>query len=167
MFKYFLFSLLVLLFSACSSNKALTHFNKDEFFSKALQFSKKCDIVYQNEVQLMLSASYLDPIYEFDEANKKHFLVGIYNAKQTNEDNVVLTLLKNNQMNFKLNENDYIHIQAIDKQSQWHGALPLFNAWADYFMITFEQNDQANFLQTLTFEYEGFEPCLLSFEESY
>jgi hypothetical protein len=168
MFKQLFFLiLLMILSSGCSSNKALVHFNKDELFSKALQFSKKCDLTHNDEVQVMLSATYLDPVYAFNEKSKKHFLVGIYDAKQSDSEASIAKLLSNKRINFTLNEWDYIDIQPIDKTHELYGSMPLFNAWASYFILTFEQNDKGDYLQTLTFEHQAFEPCVLNFEESY
>lgn len=167
MFKQALFLIVIMVLSGCSSNKALTHFNKGELFSKALQFSKKCDLTHNNELQFMLSASYLDPVYAFNEKDKKHFLVGIYDAKKSDNETTVPELLSNKQINFMLNDVEYIHIQPIDASHELYGSMPLFNAWASYFILTFEQNDKEDYLQTLTFEHQAFEPCVLNFEESY
>ena len=54
MYKTLSMSLLITMLVGCSSTTALKHFDKNELEIKALQYTKKADLIINNEQKILL-----------------------------------------------------------------------------------------------------------------
>lgn len=129
--------LFIVLLSGCSKPNALTHFNKDKLFSKALQYTSKNDIIDNKEVIAMLNATYLNQVDdEFNSKTHEVFIVGIYLPKYE-EDNKIDYLT--NSYSLTLNEVGPNSIKKLNNKHKMFGHLPLYNPWAKYYLVTFDK----------------------------
>lgn len=118
----------------CTSNRAMTYFEKEELYAKAVQYTKKCDIIYQDQVKVMFTAAYLnsvDPRYNDDYEN---FIVSAY-VVDSNEYNE--PFYKNDLFEILLNDTNLISIEPLSAEHDMFNNIPLDNAWTNYFLVKF------------------------------
>lgn len=138
--RNFLFVLLVLIImlSGCSKPTALTHFKKNDLFSKALQYTSKSDIVKNKEILAMINATYLNSTdASFNSETEEIFIVGIYLPKYNDKNE---TTYLGNRYSLSLNKVKPESIEKLDKNHKMYGNLPLFNPWAKYYLVKFNKN---------------------------
>lgn len=140
-----------LFFTACTSTSVVKYFEKEEFYTKAMQYTKKTDISKNNQVQLMLNATYLNSTEKKFNNDYENFIIGIYNINDEKE-----LGLKNKEFVLLLNEQEPIVINELEKK-QYLNKVPLRNHWAKYYLVSFKKQHQAFFekqIYTLTLSYE-------------
>ncbi len=138
MLKYFLFAIFVLIFSGCGAKKALTSFEKDSFYANSLPYTFKCDIVKDNEVKVMFTATYLNSVNKTYNDLKENFIFSVYiseNEKLLQKEE----FYKNENFDLTLNGTKYISLKPIELNNSIYKEIPLYNPWAKYFMVDFEQ----------------------------
>lgn len=133
MYKTILVSLLSTIFVACSDNSSLKYFEKDTTQARAVQFTKKLDILEKNEPKTILMATYLNNIKEekFQTKNDK-FLLNIYFTDRPTQD------LKSNNYQVMLNDKMPLNIKQIEKNDKIYGSLLAQNSWGSYYLVEFE-----------------------------
>ena len=78
--KSFLFLLLILsfIFTGCTSYSITKYFDKDEFYNKAIQYTKKADIKEKETLKLMMNVTYLNSVSSEFNNEKQNFVIGLY-----------------------------------------------------------------------------------------
>lgn len=148
MYKTLFLSLLSTLFIGCSSNSALTHFNKEEIATRAMQHTKKTDLIYKKEIKVILWATYLNNIdsKRFDLDNET-FLVSVYFADSKVQDinkknyRFTLTEKKSNDENeeMKIINTNPISIKEIRKDNKIYKDILGNNGWGKYYLLEFKE----------------------------
>ncbi len=174
MYKTLFLSLLSTLFIACSSNSALTHFNKKEIATRAMQHTKKADLTYKKEIKALFWATYLNNIdlKEFDLKNET-FLVSVYFTNSQIQD----ISKKNYQFTLKV-ENKYankdepefleinpLSIQEITKNDLKYKEILGNNGWGKYYLVEFKEQKNKYKLD-LKLENKETTSAQLNFEKS-
>ena len=146
-FGSFIFCASVFFIIGCSKPNALTNFNYDKFYGSSLQYTLKNDIVVDNNVIAMLSATYLNATNE-NSSNKTDeiFLVGVFVSK---DDTNNISLSKEHKIT--LNNITPISMVALNKDNKMYSNMPLFNPWAKYYIVKFNKEKlNVEFLKNLT-----------------
>lgn len=142
MYKILPFLFISLLFISCTSkNSAFRYFEKDDIQAKAIQNTKKIDIVKNNQTELIFWATYINNIdkKKYD-LNKETFLVSVYFADSQTQD------LFENSYDLSLNSQKSLSIKKIDNNDINYSNLMLKNNWGNYYLVEFEkQKDIYNF----------------------
>ena len=139
LFTYLLF------ITGCSSYSITKYFNKDEFFLNSLQYTKKADIVENNEVISIFTATYLNKVDDKYDDKYENFIVSVYvaNNKKAGTPNITLdkqSYSKEEEENNISYKENYIKMEEIRKGSKIIESIPLKNPWAKYYLIKFEKN---------------------------
>ena len=135
MYKILPLLFISLLFISCTSkNSALKYFKKDEIRAKAIQNTKKTDILKNNEPELIFWATYINNVdrkkYDLE---KETFLVSIYFVNAQTQD------LFENSYNLSLNSQKYLSIKKLDKDDKNYANLMLKNNWGNYYLVEFKK----------------------------
>ena len=136
--KFYLFisATVLVLSTGCTSTTALNHFEKDPQSANAIQYTQKADLLYKNEIKSMIFATYLNKIDKKYESNKiNSFLIGVHLVNKENND------AKSNDYTISLNGEEAKSITALDKNSKLVKSIPLKNAWANYYLMDFKNDD--------------------------
>lgn len=131
MLKILLLSLLSTFFVACSSTTALEYFKKDELEARVIQYSKKADIVYNNEQKVLFWATYLNNIKNKEYKNDT-FIISVYFTDSQNHD------LKENDYLLSLNNNKPISIKEIHKNDKEYNKL-IVAKWGKHYLVEFKE----------------------------
>lgn len=142
-----------IIFSGCSSYSITKYFNKDDFFLKALQETKKSDILKNNEVKVIFTATYLNRVSKEYENNFENFIISVYETEE-----------KNTKLNVSLNETVASEITSIKKESNLLKSLPLKNTWAKYYLVKFNKIEDSENLNLKYFSQDN-EEVSLSFQK--
>ncbi|WP_419764783.1 MAG: hypothetical protein ACNI28_00075 [Arcobacter sp.] len=146
-----LFTFLLLL-SGCSSYSITKYFDKDNFYLNALQYTKKADIVKDEEVAAIFTATYLNEVEEKYDDSYENFIVSVYVANNKKSETPNITIDKQSYTQEELEdeknyEKSYIEMKEIEKESKLIESIPLKNPWAKYYLIKFDKSeDLENFL---------------------
>lgn len=134
MYKTILISLISTLFIGCSSTSALKYFKSDEIQAKAIQHTKKADVLVENQQKALVWATYLNNIdHEDFKMKEETFLVSLYFINNKSQD------YKENGYSFKLNDRDPIKIEEIKKDDPRYKILLKNNPWAKIYLVEFER----------------------------
>ena len=139
-----------LFFSACSSYSITKYFDKDEFYLKSLQETKKSDILINNEVKAIFTATYLNRVDKKFDDNSLNFIVSIYEVE------------KSESFEIELNERKYKELTKIPNDSELIKSIPLKNSWATYYFVKFDKNEEDKSL-SLKFKNQYNQETLLNF----
>lgn len=139
-----------LFFSACSSYSITKYFDKDDFYLKSLQETKKSDILINNEVKAIFTATYLNKVDEKFNDNFLNFIVSVYEVE------------KSDSFNIELNERKYVELIKITKDSELIKSIPLKNNWAIYYLVKFNKKEEERTL-SLKFRNQENQEALLTF----
>lgn len=139
LFTYLLF------ITGCSSYSITKYFNKDEFFLNSLQYTKKADIVENNEVISIFTATYLNKVDDKYDDKYENFMVSVYVANNKKAGTPIITLDKQSYSKEEEDDNisykeNYTKMEEIKKGSKIIESIPLKNPWAKYYLIKFEKN---------------------------
>jgi len=129
---------LIILLNGCSSYKALKHFEKNDAFTQASMYSKKADILVNNDVQTIFYASYMNKIDEGFNDKYHNFVIGIYSLKEDISD-----------FSLSLNKNSYDKIKMLEQNSPEYQMVSLKNAWAKYYYISFKKTEHVSKLNLI------------------
>ena len=85
--KILFFLIISLFFTSCSSkNNAFKYFEKDDIETKGIHYTKKIDIVKNEEIDIIFWATYLNKIdKDISAENKEVFFVSLYFANETGD----------------------------------------------------------------------------------
>ena len=141
MHKFLPLILISILFTSCTSkNSAFKYFDKDDIETKSIQFTKKVDILKDNEIETIMWATYLNKIdkniYNY---KREVFLVSLYFA------NVESQSIKTNGYKFLLNGKEASLLEKVEKDNENFKSLMTKNSWGNYYLVKFDtQNDSSN-----------------------
>jgi len=147
MYKILSLLFISLLFVSCSSkNSAFKHFQKEDVETKGIKFTKKIDIVKNNEVDTIFWATYLNKIdNKISDSKQELFLVSLYFANAESQN------IENSDYKFLLNGKNYVSIEKVEKDSENFKSLMLKNNWGNYYLVKFDsQVDSSNLQLELT-----------------
>jgi hypothetical protein len=134
MYKTLFLSILSTIFIGCSSTSALKHFQKDEIYTKSMQYSQKADLLYKNEQKAILWAVYLNNLDEKEFTTKEEFfIVSLYFIDSDTQS------LDENSYDFTLNGKTYKSIEKIEKDDPKYKDLLSRNSWGSYYLIKFDE----------------------------
>ena len=80
--KFLIPIFITLVFAACGSkNTAFKHFNEGDAQTRGVQYTKKADIIKDNQIEVIFMSTYLNKIdKKLDATNNEVFLVSLYFA---------------------------------------------------------------------------------------
>lgn len=148
-----------LFFISCSSeNNAFKYFEKDEIETKGVQYTKKTDILKDNEVDVIFWATYLNKVdKKISDTNEELFLVSVYFANKESQD------IFENKYSFLLNEIEPVSVEKVEKDNQNFKSLMLKNNWGKYYLVKFTSQDVYNL--TIKLKNQASSSAQLSFEK--
>lgn len=127
---------LIMVLSGCSSKTSMEYFTKNPESALSVQYTKKRDILHNNEVKAMIFATYLNKIstkYKNEKLNS--FIVGIHYANVDNND------LIENRFLLTLNEEAPLSLVKLKEDSDFLKNISLKNKWASYYLVHFKNID--------------------------
>lgn len=148
-----------LFFVSCSSkNNAFKYFEKDEIETKGVQYTKKTDILKDNEVDVIFWATYLNKVdKKISDTNEELFLVSVYFTNKESQD------IFENNYSFLLNEIEPTSFEKVDKDNENFKSLMLKNNWGKYYLVKFKSQDVYNL--TIKLKNQASSSAQLSFEK--
>ncbi|MFA6742149.1 MAG: hypothetical protein WCR78_11750 [Arcobacteraceae bacterium] len=159
MYKILLLVFISLFFVSCSSkNNAFKYFEKDEIETKGVQYTKKTDILKDNEVDVIFWATYLNKVdKKISDTNEELFLVSVYFTNKESQD------IFENDYSFFLNEIEPTSFEKVDKDNENFKSLMLKNNWGKYYLVKFKSQDVYNL--TIKLKNKTSNSAQLSFEK--
>ena len=159
MYKILLLLFISLFFVSCGlKNNAFRYFEKDEIETKGVQYTKKTDIVKNNEVDVIFWATYLNKIdKKISDTNEELFLVSVYFKNKDSQD------IFENNYSFLLNGIEPISLEKIEKDNENFKSLMLKNNWGKYYLVKFTSQDVYNL--TIRLKDQGANSAQLNFEK--
>lgn len=133
--KNFYIFFIVIFFVGCGkTTTALNHFDKDIESAKSIQYTKKSDITYKDEINSILFATYLNNVDEkYESESINNFIVGVHIINKENQD-----FVKNGYV-LTLNDENTLNLIEIDfKSNDFSKLISLKNPWAKYYLVDFE-----------------------------
>ncbi len=144
MYKILFLLIISLFFVSCSEkNNAFKYFDKDDVETKGVQYTKKTDIVKNNEVDVIFWATYLNKIDKNLSENEDLFLISVYFTNKDSQD------IFENNFSFSLNGMESISIEKVEKDNQNFKSLMLKNSWGSTYLVKFNSQNSYNLVLTL------------------
>jgi hypothetical protein len=142
MYKTLYLSILSTIFIGCSSTIALKHFDKSELETKAMQYTKKADVIINNEQKVLLWATYLNntDIKEFTSKDEV-FVASLYFVESNTQD------INENGYSFLLNGKKPKAIEEIQSNDKLYKEILSKNTWGKYYLVTFNQEKDVDKLK--------------------
>lgn len=142
-----------LLLTACSNSKIANNFKNDSLSANALQNSQKTDIVIENRVNVMFTATYLNEVDSQFNDGKENFIISVY---KINSEKINI-----NDLQVKLDTKSPLQIEVLSKEHIMREKLPLKNKWATFYLVSFNKSEEKS--KKLTLNYKGLEIKTLMF----
>lgn len=129
MYKSILLAAVSTIFVGCSSTSALAYFKADEQKARAVQHTKKADIIKNDEQKVLFWATYLNNIKKLE---NETFIITTYFIDEKNQD------FKTYNYDLKLNEKfKAISFEEIKENSKYSSILES-RAWGKHYLVKFE-----------------------------
>jgi PBP1b-binding outer membrane lipoprotein LpoB len=159
MYKILFLLIVSLFFTSCSNkNNAFKYFEKDEIETKGVQYTKKTDILKNNEVEVIFWATYLNKIDKnISNLNEELFLVSVYFTNKESQD------LFENNYSLSLNGIDSTSTQKVEKDNENFKSIMLKNSWGNYYLVKFDAQNSYNLI--LKLKNKSANSAQLSFEK--
>jgi len=143
----------------CSSTTALKYFDKSEVEAKAMQYTKKADVIINKEQKVLLWGTYLNntDIKEF-ESKDEVFVTSIYFVDSATQD------INENNYFFKLNEQKPKSIEELSINDERFKDILSKNTWGKYYLVKFEEVENSYNL-TLSLNDKNSNSAKLEFEK--
>jgi len=151
---------LTLFFSGCADKtSALNHFEKDKLSAKAIQYTKKRDLISNNEIEALIFVTYLNNVDEkYESDNIETFILGVQIANKDNEN------FFKDSYKLVLNEKESVSLKGLDSNSTLVNSIPLKNPWARYYLVKFNNKEELRELN-LEFIHTKYGTASLSFQK--
>ena len=127
----FIFSLF---FTGCTSYSITKYFDKDEFYNKAIQYTKKADVNNNGQVLAMMNATYLNSVSSDFNNDKQNFVIAIYHVNEETEQG-----LHHSEYILLLNDKEPVKVEELAADDILNTNIPLKNHWAKYYFVSFEK----------------------------
>ena len=134
--KISLFFVLILLGSGCTSYRALKHFNKSESYSQSVKYSKKVDILENNEIKTIFYITFMNKVLKDYNDKNYNFVISIYSEEESMKDYVI-----------SLNSKTYTKFIELNNDDKIFEHVSLKNKWAKKFYFSFEKIKDAKNLK--------------------
>ena len=130
MYKVLFLLFISLFFVSCSEkNNAFKYFDKDDVETKGVQYTKKTDILKENEVDVIFIATYLNKVDKnISNSNEELFLVSVYFTNKNSQD------IFENNYSFSLNGIEPTSLEKVEKDNENFKSLMLKNNWGKYYI---------------------------------
>lgn len=160
MYKFLLLLSFSLLFMGCSSkNTAFKYFNEGDAQTRGVQYTKKADIIKEDQVEVIFMSTYLNKIDKKIDATKNEvFLISLYFANEASQD------IEKNGFKIFLNENEPVSLEKIEKDNENFKELMLKNHWGNYYLVKFDLDSHAQNLR-LELTNQSTSKVILDFEK--
>ncbi|WP_417332222.1 hypothetical protein [Halarcobacter sp.] len=151
---------LALYFTGCADKtSALNHFENDKLSAKAIQYTKKRDLLNNNEVEALIFVTYLNNVDEkYESDNIETFILGVQIANKDNEN------FFKDSYKLVLNEKESVSLKGLDSNSTLVNSIPLKNPWARYYLVKFNNKEELRELN-LEFIHTKYGTASLSFQK--
>lgn len=137
--KTILLSLISTIFIGCSSTNALKYFQKDTSEARAIQYTKKVDLVQENEVKVLFWAAYLNNIDKiYNNLKEEQFIISLHFTNKTSQK------IEENGYFLTLNNKKPFDIKLIDKNDTKYKAFTKNNKWANHYLVKFNTVKKSN-----------------------
>lgn len=123
-------------FSGCAKNQALTNFEDTQLNPSALQYTKKTDIIVENEPKVQFFATYLNPVHKDFDKGIESFIIGVYFVNEKEQDF--------RKYGYQVMLNDAKPLAKpyiLDAKSLLVKSLPIKNPWGNYYIFHFPKQD--------------------------
>lgn len=160
MFKssFFILVLILSLTSCSEKNSVLKNFKNYEN-PKAIQFTKKRDVLLNGVLKGSFFVTYLNKIdSSFEDENYENFLVGVFLNSEEDKNFI------SENYSLLLENNRFEKITEIPNDSNIVKSISLKNSWAKYYLIKYKAVEKNRL--NLTIENPKFENVNLSFRKS-
>lgn len=160
MFKSTIFISVFLAFtlSSCSQKSSVLKNFESQENPKSIQFTKKRDFKFNNEIKSSFFITYLNKIDKsFESESFDSFLVGFYRINKEEHN-----LIKNNY-EVILNNKKPLEIAKIPTDSNIVKSISLKNNWANYYIIKFKGINSKKL--KLTISHPKFEDIELNYDK--
>ena len=109
-----------------------------------MQYTKKTDIVKDNEVDVIFMATYLNKVdKEIFGLNDDSFLVSLYFSNKDTQD------INENEYILTLNDVPSISLEKIEKNNERFKSLMLKNSWGSTYLVKFNPQNSHKLVLTL------------------
>ncbi len=158
--KLLFFIIIPFLFVSCGpKNSAFTYFEKKDIETKGIQFTKKIDILKENEVDIIFMATYLNKIdMKISDTKNEVFLISTFFVNVETQD------IEKNAYKFLLNGKEAVWIEKIEKNDERFKDLMLKNYWGNYYLVKFDFSENEYNLK-LELTNQKFSKAILNFEK--
>ncbi len=143
--------LFLLFLSGCQTYSAVSNFNNNEIYAKALHSTKKIDIIEDNKIKLMFTVTYLNEVYMQED---KSFILSLFEVDSTKP-------INKNLIEASLNNKNLLSISKLEKDHKMYNNLVYKNPWAKSFIIRFKNNKEKK--QELKLKYKDSKSALFTF----
>ncbi|WP_198305771.1 hypothetical protein [Arcobacter vandammei] len=153
----FLFAVSLLFISCTPKNSAFRYFDKGLEETKAVKYTKKTDIVKDQEVDVIFMATHLNMFDEnINKTKKEKFLAFVYFTKENSQD------MEKNSYRIFLNSKEPISFEKIENSDERYKDYMLKNHWGTYYLVEFENLDDTKNL-SLVLQNQASNKAILSF----
>jgi hypothetical protein len=143
MYKILTLLFISLIFTSCTSkNSAFKYFEKDDIETKGIHYTKKIDILKDNEIDIIFWATYLNKIDKIISDSKKEvFLISVYFANADSQS------MRKNEYKFLLNGIEAVLFEKVEEDNENFKSLMLKNHWGNYYLVKFDSLEDVNNLR--------------------
>lgn len=134
MFKSLVFFIILIFFTSCGNkNSAFRYFDKEDMETNSVQFTKKSDILKNNEVEIIFISTYLNKVDDkFIDNENEIFLVSLFFTNVEEQD------ISKNGYKFLLNKKEANLVEKIEKNDERYKNLMMKNHWGNYYLVKFD-----------------------------
>jgi PBP1b-binding outer membrane lipoprotein LpoB len=143
MYKILTLLFISLIFTSCTSkNSAFKYFEKDDNETKGIHYTKKIDILKDNEIDIIFWATYLNKIDKnISDSKKEVFLISVYFANADSQS------MRKNEYKFLLNGIEAVLFEKVEEDNENFKSLMLKNHWGNYYLVKFDSLVDVNNLR--------------------
>lgn len=151
---------LILFFTGCADKtSALNHFENDKLSAKAIQYTKKRDLLVNNEVEALIFLTYLNKVdKKYSDEKIETFIFGVQIANKDKEN------FFKDSYKLLLEDKEALSIKGLDSNSELVKSIPLKNPWARYYLVKFNNKEEKREL-VLNFIHTKYGTTTLSFQK--
>ncbi|RBQ29965.1 hypothetical protein [Aliarcobacter vitoriensis] len=131
----FLSAISFLMISCTPKNSAFRYFDKGDIEANATRYTKKADIISNNQVDITFMATYLNKLNPRLDEKEDSFLVYVYFSNLENQD------IQSNNYEILLNGKVPTYIEKLEKDDENYKNMMLRNFWGTYYLVKFNNQE--------------------------